>query len=122
MYPFRQLGEAGARLSAGSDWFFTDENPWTDIEAGATSRDPGVADSVPMLPDHTVDVKTLLKARTIDAAYQLFNEKETGSIEAGKDADLVVVNQNILDVPVDQIHRTKVLMTFFAGREIRGGH
>jgi predicted amidohydrolase YtcJ len=122
MYPFRQLGEAGARLSAGSDWFFTDENPWNDIEAGATSRDPGVADSVPMLPDHTVDVKTLLRARTIDAAYQLFFEKETGSIEVGKDADLVVVNQNILDVPVDQVHRTKVLMTFFAGREILGLH
>jgi predicted amidohydrolase YtcJ len=122
MYPFRQLGEAGARLSAGSDWFFTDENPWNDIEAGATSRDPGVADSVAMLPDHTIDVKTLLKARTIDAAYQMFDEKEIGSIEVGKDADLVVVNQNILDIPVDQIHRTKVLMTFFAGREVVSGH
>jgi len=122
MYPFRQLGKAGARLSAGSDWFFTDENPWNDIEAGATSRDPGVADSVPMLPDHTVDVKSLLRARTIDAAFQMFKEKETGSIEAGKDADVIVVNQNILDIPVDQIHRTRVLMTFFAGREIVDGH
>jgi predicted amidohydrolase YtcJ len=118
MYPFRQLHEAGARLSAGSDWFFTDENPWNDIEAGATSRDPGVADSVPMLPDHTVDVRTLIAARTLDAAYQMFSEKETGSIEIGKDANLIVVNQNILEVPVDQIHQTKVLMTFFAGKQI----
>jgi len=120
MYPFRRLHEAGARLSAGSDWFFTDENPWNDIEAGVTSRDPGVRDSKPMLPDHTLDLTTLLAARTRDAAYQMFTDTETGSIEEGKQADLVVINQNILTSPADQIHRTKVLAAFFDGKQIVG--
>lgn len=118
MYPFRQLRDAGARLSAGSDWFFTDENPWNDIEAGTTSRDPGVVDQKPMLPASALDLNTLVRARTIGAAYQMFNEKITGSIEVGKQADLVVINQNIFEVAVERVHDTKVLMTFLAGKQL----
>jgi predicted amidohydrolase YtcJ len=118
LFPYRQIQRAGARLSAGSDWFFTDENPWHDIEAGATSRDPGAVDETPMLPDQTLDVESLLRASTINAAYQLYAEKQTGSIEIGKQADLVVIDRNILKVPVDEIHKTQVLMTIFEGREL----
>jgi len=121
MYPFRQLREAGARISAGSDWFFTDEDPWNDIEAGTTSRDPGAVDQKPMLPASTLDLKTLIRARTINAAYQMFNERITGSIEAGKQADFVVIDQNIFTVPIERVHDTKVLMTFLAGRQL-GAH
>jgi predicted amidohydrolase YtcJ len=119
MYPFRQLHQAGARLSASSDWFFTEENPWNTIEVGVTSRDPGVPDQKPMLPGSTLDRKTLIRARTLDAAYQMYNEAVVGSVEVGKEADLVVLDQNVVKVPVDRIHATKVLMTFFAGREVR---
>jgi predicted amidohydrolase YtcJ len=118
LFPYRQIQRAGAQLSAGSDWFFTDENPWHDIESGATSRDPGAVDEAPMLPDQTIDVETLLRASTINAAYQTYSEKERGSIEVGKQADLVVIDRNILKVPVDEIHKTQVLMTFFEGREL----
>lgn len=120
MYPFRQLRDAGARMSAGSDWWFTDENPWNDIEAGATSRDPGAADSSPMLPGHTLDVKTLVTARTLGAAYQLQSERVTGSIAAGKRADFVVIDQDILRIPTGKIHETQVLMTFFDGKRVAG--
>jgi predicted amidohydrolase YtcJ len=118
MYPFRQLLKAGARISAGSDWFFTDENPWNDIEVGATSRDPGAVDEKPMVPNSTLDLKTLVRARTLDAAYQMFNEKITGSIEAGKQADLTVIDQNIFAVPIERVHNTQVLMTFLAGKQL----
>ena len=118
LFPYRQLQRAGAQLATGSDWFFTDENPWHDLESGATSRDPGAADEPPMLPDQTIDVDTLLRASTIGAAYQMYSEHQTGSIEVGKQADLVVLDQNILKVPVGDIHQTRVLMTFFEGREL----
>ena len=118
MLPYRQLQRAGALLSAGSDWFFTDENPWHDMESGSTSRDPGAAGETPMLPDHTVDVESLLRASTINAAYQMYAEKRTGSIEVGKQADFAVIDRNILKVPVDDIHETRVLMTIFEGREL----
>jgi predicted amidohydrolase YtcJ len=116
MLPYRQIQQAGAVVSAGSDWFFTDENPWHDIESGATSRDPGAVDETPMLPDHTVDVESLLRASTINAAYQMYDENRIGSIEVGKQADFAVIDRNILKVPVDEIHNTRVLMTIFEGR------
>jgi predicted amidohydrolase YtcJ len=118
LFPYGELQRAHAQLSAGSDWFFTDENPWHDIESGATSRDPGAVDETPMLPNQTVDVESLLRASTINAAYQMFSEKQTGSIEVGKQADLVVIDRNILKVPVGDIHKTQVLMTIFEGREL----
>ena len=118
MYPFRDLRDAGAHIAGSSDWFFTDENPWHNIESGATSKDPGEASEEPMLPNQTLPVDFLLQARTINAAYQMRAEQETGSIEVGKKADFIVVDRNILTEPVDRIHDTKVLMTFFEGLEV----
>ena len=118
MYPFRDLRDAGAQIAGSSDWFYTDENPWHNIESGATSKDPGEASEEPMVPNQTLPVGFLLQARTINAAYQLRVEHETGSIEVGKKADFIVVDRNILTEPVDRIHDTKVLMTFFEGREM----
>lgn len=51
-------------------------------------------------------------------AYVMRQEQETGSLEVGKQADLIVLDQNIFDVPTDKISKTKVLMTFLAGNRI----
>jgi predicted amidohydrolase YtcJ len=120
MFPYGSLHRAGARLSAGSDWFFTNENPWADIQAGATSRDPGEATQKPMLPAQVIDLPSLIRARTLGAAYQLFSERKLGSLEAGKQADLVVLDRNVLKVPVEQVDKTLVLETFFQGRPVSG--
>jgi len=57
-----------------------------------------------------------LRAMTANAAYLYFNEKETGSIEAGKLADLVVLDRDYLTCPEDDIREVKVLMTFVNGK------
>jgi predicted amidohydrolase YtcJ len=120
MLPYGRLHAAGARLAGGSDWFFTNENPWQDIEAGATSRDPGEATQKAMLPGHVIDQQALVDARTIGGAYQMFSESSSGSIEVGKSADLVVIDRNVLKIPAKEIHGTQVVMTFFEGRQIAG--
>lgn len=114
--PYRSLAEAGARLAAGSDWFYTDENPWHDIEAGATSKDPGGTNPLPMIRNHALGVPALLRARSSDAAYQMYLENEVGTLEVGKRADLVVVAADPLHVPVERVHATRVEMTVFDGR------
>jgi len=48
-------------------------------------------------------------------AYELYQEDSTGSIQLGKYADFIVLNQNLLDIPVRNIHETKVLKTVLAG-------
>jgi predicted amidohydrolase YtcJ len=116
LMPYRALADAGARLAAGSDWFYTDENPWRDIEAGATSMDPGGGNPVPMLPEHALPVPALLEARTSGAAYQMYLEDEVGSIATGRRADLVVVDRDPLSLPPAQLHGVQVELTLFDGR------
>ena len=54
---------------------------------------------------------------TLDAAYGSFAEKEKGSIEAGKLADLVVLSQDLLAIPPERIKDTKVLLTVLGGQD-----
>jgi predicted amidohydrolase YtcJ len=48
------------------------------------------------------------------------NERETGSIGVGGRADFVVIDRDILKIPVDNVHGTRVLMTFFDGKRVAG--
>ena len=55
---------------------------------------------------------------TRNGAITLEKEDETGTIESGKSADFIVINQNILEVPVEKIHQTKVLKTVLRGHTV----
>lgn len=116
--PYRDIVDAGARIASGSDWFYTDENPWNDLEAGTTSMDPGGPNRQPMLPNYTVDVARLLAARTTGSAYQVGREADLGMIRTGYRADLVVVDRDPLTVAPQTLHDMRVDMTLFAGRVI----
>jgi predicted amidohydrolase YtcJ len=118
LMPYRPLRDAGARLAAGSDWFYTEENPWITMEAGITSKDPGGTNPQAMLPNYALDLRTLLRAHTVDAAFQMFRERETGTVAVGKQADLIVVDQDPFHVPVETLHRTRVLTTYLGGRVV----
>ncbi|MCC5465839.1 amidohydrolase family protein [Pelosinus sp. Bkl1] len=58
----------------------------------------------------------MIKSFTINGAYTLFMEHEIGSIEVGKFADLVVIDQNLFVVNPIDIDKTKIIMTFFDGK------
>ena len=67
-------------------------------------------------PEEALSRKEAIRFYTANNAYLLFQEKETGSIEAGKLADLVVLDTDILKCPVDEIRNTRVLQTYVAGK------
>jgi predicted amidohydrolase YtcJ len=69
-------------------------------------------------PTERVDVTTALKAMTIWAAHQHFEEDTKGSIEVGKLADFVVVDKNPLEIPKETLSELKVVETFKEGRSI----
>ena len=52
---------------------------------------------------------------TINAARQLGNSHKTGRLEIGMLADIIVIDRNIFDIPVTDIHNTQVIMTFIEG-------
>jgi hypothetical protein len=60
----------------------------------------------------------MLAGYTINGAYVNFEEQETGSLEVGKAADLIVISRNIFDVPKHTIHRAKVLLTLLEGEVV----
>ncbi|MBR8644429.1 amidohydrolase family protein [[Brevibacterium] frigoritolerans] len=60
----------------------------------------------------------MITSYTINGAHLIFQEDERGSIEAGKKADLIVLDKNLFQIPVTSIGEAKVLMTFFEGKEV----
>jgi predicted amidohydrolase YtcJ len=121
---FNSLRELGVKLTFGSDFPASGAgmlgmSPIVQMEIGHTRQDAGRPDA-PVQPrsSERLDVDSLIRGYTIDAAYQLRLEQEIGSIEAGKKADLIVLDRNLFDVPQYEIHDVKVLMTMLDGRMV----
>ena len=72
-----------------------------------------------MIPNHALDLPTLLRARTADAAYQLYLERQTGTVTVGKRADLIVVDRDPLRSPIEQLHETLVDLTLLDGKVVQ---
>lgn len=121
---FKSIEDTGGRLSFGSDYPATGAgtlglSPLVQIEIGHTRQMPGVADA-PIQPRESerLSIESLVRGYTLDAAYQLRMEDQIGSIEAGKKADLIVLENNIFEIDPYSIHATKVLQTWLGGEVI----
>jgi predicted amidohydrolase YtcJ len=117
LYPIASVARTGAVVTGGSDWPVSSLNPLEAIEVGITHRDPGVT-TAPWNPAERVDLPTLIAMYTIQAAWAHHLERETGSIEVGKLADLVVLERNLFEIPVTSIHEVRVLRTLLEGRTV----
>ena len=120
-YPALSTNKAGAILIAGSDAPVDsrDPRPFYNICLGITRALPGLP---PLSPWERLDIRDMIDAYTISGARALGREAEIGSIEAGKSADFIVVNQDVLRLAdtgnVDAIRNTKVLQTWFMGKNV----
>ena len=118
MYSNRERLDAGIRLVNHTDAPAATLWPWWGMEAAATRRTPGDPASEPMGAEHALTVEELIEAYTINVAWSLHLEEETGSIEVGKSADMIVLNHNLLEIPTTDIHRTEVQRTIFRGEVV----
>jgi predicted amidohydrolase YtcJ len=111
----------GGVLSFGADWpaanSYSTYRPLDAIEIATTRRELDKPGS-PQLPpfDEVIGLDAALKAATMGAAYQIRMERDVGSLEAGKLADLVVLERNLFEVAPQDIHKTKVLMAVMNGK------
>ena len=118
MYPIGSVQRGGGRIVGGSDYWVTELNPMLAIEAAITRQDPH-ADSGPVLNEsERVDLATMVDAYTINGAYVMGLDDEQGSIEAGKRADLVVLDRNLFEIPAADISKAEVVMTVFDGKDV----
>jgi predicted amidohydrolase YtcJ len=120
--PTVPITNGGGRVSLGSDCCLDPFDEWFDLEVSILRE----ADWGPDFPEFDGKLNALpglslrqgIRAVTINGAYQLHEEKVTGSLEVGKLGDLVVLDQNITQIPLDDISNTDVLMTMVGGQEV----
>ncbi|MGH3038039.1 MAG: amidohydrolase, partial [Gaiellaceae bacterium] len=111
MYPFGSLQRAGARLAFGSDWTVSTADPLPQLEVAVTRIAPETRGLEPLLPEEALDLPTALQTFTTGSAHVNFLDGETGTIEAGKLADLVVLDRDVLDQGSGPIGDARVLFT-----------
>jgi hypothetical protein len=120
-YPFGSLLRSGAQLCFGSDWPVSSPNPLWEIHTAVNRTVPpgypygGTGEGEPFLPSERIDLAAALAAFTIGSAYVNHAELETGSIEVGKQADLVVLDRDLFGHPADEIALAQVDLTIVNG-------
>ena len=120
LYPINSLHKLGVHLAFGSDWYVTSANPLLAIEVAVTRLEPGGNSTDPLLPAEAIDLATAIRAATLGSAYGNFLNKDTGSIEVGKLADLIVIDSNLFDIPTSDLSKARVMLTLFGGEIVFG--
>ena len=115
-FPSRALIDAGANFAIASDFPVGPDNPWSNIEVW-TTRMNAFSEMPGTMGGHSaITLEEALKAATLVGAYGLYMEDEFGSLEVGKRATFIVLNQNLFEVPAADLSETEVLQTYFNGR------
>ena len=121
MEPAGVLAAAGTRIAYGSDWPVDPLDEWFALKVGVTrtnSPDAGKQYAGRLSEDSGLTRKQALRTMTINASYELHQDANVGSLEAGKLADFIVLDRNFFDVPAEQIANIKVLQTVVGGRVV----
>ena len=118
-WPLRDFRDAGALMAAGSDWpVVANPDPWLGIEGMITRRNPRGGYDGALWPEQALDLETVLRIYTINAARAMGLSDLTGSIEAGKSADFILVDRDLFATAPERLSQTKVLSTWFEGRQV----
>ena len=113
------LYQAGVRIAQGSDWPVDSLSNWFAMKVLITREGTlGGKYSGPLGTGPGVPVKGAIRAFTINGAYALHSDQYFGSLEKDKLADLIVINQNLLQIPPGRIAETKVLLTMVGGKTV----
>jgi predicted amidohydrolase YtcJ len=117
MYPARSILDAGGEIAGGSDWPVSSPNPLLAIGVAETrsAGQGGVLDATQRLPR-----EAMLYAYTRNAAHALNQLDEIGSLAPDKRADLILIDRDVLTVPVPELNDAKVLWTMFGGKIVSG--
>jgi predicted amidohydrolase YtcJ len=122
--PLRSLFEAGVIAGGGSDHMqkigsfrsINPYNPFLGMQVAITRRARGFPGQ--LHPEEALTRAQAIRFYTINNAHLLFLEDRIGSLEAGKQADFVVIDRDLLTCPEDQIQEARALFTYLDGKRV----
>lgn len=119
-WPVKSLLESRADVAIGSDWPSVAENmnPWPALEAMITRRNPHRDDEATLWAEQAITLEQAVRIFTLGGARAYRMEDVTGSVAVGKSADLIVLNHNLFEVPVEAISETRPTLTLFQGEVV----
>jgi len=118
-YPAKSYIENGIIEAAGSDVPVTPISPWWGIWSAVVRKDLQTAQV--LAPEERITVQEALTLYTRNGAYAGFEEDKKGSLAAGKLADFIVVDRDVLSVPADELKDVQVLETWVGGERVYEG-
>jgi predicted amidohydrolase YtcJ len=117
-YPMGTIQRAGGRLVFGSDWSVTTLNPFHAAQVAVTRRGPDKQPRDPWTPQHLIDLESVLMGYTRNGAWITFREAESGTLEKGKLANLIVLDRDVLRASPLELFDTRVELTMFRGKVV----
>ena len=115
---WHSIEATGGRLAFGSDWPVVTLSPWPGVQNALTRQTTEGDPPGGWLPKERISLEATIKAYTLGAAIAGRREKTEGSLEAGKLADLIVLSQNLFEIPANQTGKTEVVLTMVGGRVV----
>ena len=117
-YAWHTALDNNVHLAFGSDFPVELINPFYGLHAAVTRQDRNNQPKDGWYKDEALSIEDAFKAFTIGAAYAAHDEQNNGSLEPGKYADFIVIDQNIFTIDPKDIWKTQVLETWVNGQRI----
>ena len=117
-YAWRSFLQQGSRIACGSDFPIESPNPFWGVHAAVTRQDMAGKPAQGWYANQAMTLEEALRCFTLDAAYAAHQENTLGTLEAGKWADFILIDQDMLNMPAADIYKIKVLQTWVAGKQV----
>jgi len=118
-YAYKKLLNLSGQIALGTDFPVEDVSTFKTFYAAVARKDSEQYPKSGFQMENALSREETLKGMTIWAAYSNFEENEKGSIEAGKFADFIILDKNIMEIPEDEILTTTVEQTYLAGKKVK---
>jgi hypothetical protein len=113
---WNSIQDKGGVLAFGSDWPVVTLNPWKGVQTAVTRQTSEGDPPGGFVPRQRLSLEDAIRAYTLGAAFAGRREKTEGSLEAGKLADFILLDQHLLKIEPSQIDKTEVLFTVVGGK------
>lgn len=121
-YAYKKLLNANGKIALGTDFPVEKVNPMLTFYAAVGRKDLNDHPEGGFQPENKLSKEEALRGMTIWAAYANFEEKEKGSIEVGKFADFIILDQNLMEAEIAETPKIKVLNTYIDGELVSSAY